>query len=70
MIVIGGLGTLLGPLFGALAVYLSSQYFLTVLIGFEFVIIGLLVIVIALFLPEGIVGTLRKYVPELRGLIE
>ena len=70
MIVIGGMGTLLGPLFGAVAVYLPSQFFLTVLIGFQFVIIGLVVIVIALFLPEGIVGILRKYVPELRGLIE
>ena len=70
MIVIGGMGTLLGPLFGAVVVYLSSQYFLTILIGFEFVIIGLIVIVIALFVPEGIIGTLRRHVPELRSLIE
>jgi branched-chain amino acid transport system permease protein len=70
MVVIGGMGTLLGPLLGAAAVYIPSQFFLTVLIGFEFIIIGFVVVVIALFVPDGIVGTLRKYVPELRGIIE
>ena len=70
MIVIGGMGTLLGPLLGAVAVYIPSQIFLTVLIGFEYIIIGLVVVVIALFVPEGIVGTLRKYIPELRGILE
>jgi len=34
------------------------------------IIIGFVVVVIALFVPDGIVGTLRKYVPELRGIIE
>ena len=70
MIVIGGMGTLLGPLLGAIAVYIPSQIFLAVLIGFEYIIIGLVVVVIALFVPEGIVGTLRKYIPELRGILE
>jgi len=70
MIVIGGMGTLLAQLLGAIAVYIPSQIFLTVLIGFEYIIIGLVVVVIALFVPEGIVGTLRKYIPELRGILE
>ncbi|TLZ84726.1 MAG: branched-chain amino acid ABC transporter permease [Methanobacteriota archaeon] len=70
MIVIGGMGTLLGPLIGAIAVYLPSRFFLTIFIGTESIIIGLVVIVIALFVPGGIVGTLRKYVPELRRILE
>ncbi len=70
MIVIGGMGTLLGPLIGAVAVYIPSYIFLTVLSGFQFIIIGVVVIVIALFVPEGIVGSLRKYIPELRGILE
>jgi len=70
MIVIGGMGTLLGPLLGAIAVYIPSQIFLTVLIGFEYIIIGLVVVLIALFVPEGIVGSLRKYIPEIRGILE
>jgi branched-chain amino acid transport system permease protein len=70
MVVIGGLGTLLGPLVGAIAVYIPSYLFLTVLIGLQFIIIGLVVMAIALFVPGGIVGTLRKYVPELRRFLE
>ena len=70
MIVIGGMGTLLGPLIGAIAVYLPSRLFLTIFIGTESIIIGLVVILIALFVPGGIVGTLRKYVPELRRILE
>jgi len=70
MIVIGGMGTLLGPLIGAVVVYIPSYIFLTVLIGFQFIIIGIVVVIIALFVPEGIVGSLRKYVPELRGFLE
>ena len=60
----------IGALLGAIAVYIPSQIFLTVLIGFEYIIIGLVVVVIALFVPNGIVGTLRKYIPELRGILE
>ncbi|HEX9341849.1 MAG TPA: branched-chain amino acid ABC transporter permease [Thermoplasmata archaeon] len=70
MIVIGGMGTLLGPLIGAAIVNLLSRFFLTIFIGTEFIIIGLVVIVIALLVPDGIVGTLRAYVPELRRILE
>jgi branched-chain amino acid transport system permease protein len=72
MIVIGGMGTLLGPLIGTVAVYLPSQIFLTipVLGGLQFIVIGVVVVLIALFVPGGIVGTLRKYIPEFRGILE
>ena len=70
MVVIGGMGTLLGPLIGAVAVYIPSYIFLTIFSGFQFIIIGLVVVLIALFVPEGIVGSLRKYIPEIRGILE
>jgi len=72
MIVIGGMGTLLGPLIGTVAVYLPSQIFLTipVLSGLQAIVIGVVVVVIALFVPGGIVGTLQKYIPEFRGILE
>jgi branched-chain amino acid transport system permease protein len=72
MIVIGGMGTLLGPLIGTVAVYLPSQVFLTipVLSGLQAIVIGIVVVVIALFVPGGIVGTLHKYIPEFRGILE
>ncbi|HLQ20666.1 MAG TPA: branched-chain amino acid ABC transporter permease [Nitrososphaerales archaeon] len=70
MIIIGGVGTALGPILGAVVVYLPSYYFLTVAIGTQLIIIGLAVVVIALFIPEGIVGTLKRRSASLRELLE
>ena len=70
MIIIGGVGTSLGPILGAVVVYLPSYYFLTVAIGTQLIIIGFAVVVIALFIPEGIVGTLKRRSASLRELLE
>ena len=70
MIVIGGLGTLVGPLLGAAVVQLPSYYFQTVAIGTQLIFIGVLVAIFALFVPGGIVGALRKYVPEIGRYLE
>jgi branched-chain amino acid transport system permease protein len=72
MIIIGGLGTDLGPLIGAAIVYLLSYVFATtpLLIGFDLIVIGVLVTVMALFLPQGIVGMVRERVPSLRKVLE
>jgi len=70
MIIIGGVGTALGPILGAVVVYLPSYYFLTVAIGTQLIIIGFAVVVIALFIPEGIVGTLKRRYASLRELLE
>jgi branched-chain amino acid transport system permease protein len=72
MIIIGGAGTLLGPFLGAIIVYVPYNYFQTIqsLLGLQLAVIGLLVLLIALFLPSGIVGAVRRYVPFLRRYIE
>jgi branched-chain amino acid transport system permease protein len=70
MIVIGGMGTLVGPLLGAAVVQLPSDYFQTVAIGTQLIFIGVLVAFFALFVPGGIVGALRKYVPEIGRYLE
>lgn len=70
MIVIGGMGTISGPFLGAVGVFLPYWIFLTSFVGWTYIIIGAVVVVIALVIPEGIVGTLRRYVPELRGILE
>ena len=70
MIVIGGMGTLVGPLLGAAVVQLPSYYFQTVAIGTQLIFIGVLVAIFALFVPGGIVGALRKYVPEIGRYLE
>jgi len=70
MVIVGGMGTLLGPLLGAIVVYIPHTYFLTVAVGAEFIAIGILVTIIALVVPQGIIGALRRYVPALRGIVE
>jgi branched-chain amino acid transport system permease protein len=70
MIVIGGMGTLVGPLLGAAVVQLPSYYFQTVAIGTQLIFIGVLVAIFALFVPGGIEGALRKYVPEIGRYLE
>lgn len=70
MIVVGGMGTLLGPMLGAVAVYVPYFFFLNIFIGAQYLIIGLLVVLIALFAPGGIVGTLRRLDPALEAVLE
>ena len=53
---IGGLGTLLGPLLGAIAVPWLTQY-LQFLQEYRFLVFGPLLVVLVIFLPHGIVGT-------------
>ncbi|MCD8511046.1 MAG: branched-chain amino acid ABC transporter permease [Bacillus sp. (in: Bacteria)] len=65
MTVIGGVGTLLGPIVGAAVVEVSSHY----LMGLSHVhpiferwviMFGVVFILIILFFPAGIVGTIKK----------
>ncbi len=70
MIIIGGMGTSIGPILGAFLVYIPSYYLLTVLANSQLIVVGLAVIVIALFIPEGIIGTLRKRYSGLRRYLE
>lgn len=53
---IGGIGTLLGPLLGAIAMPWLTQY-LQVLQEFRFVVFGPVLVLLVIFLPHGIVGT-------------
>ncbi len=70
MIVVGGMGTLLGPMLGAVLVYIPYQLLLRVLPQGQAIIIGVVVIVVALVVPQGLVGAIRQYVPEARRYIE
>jgi branched-chain amino acid transport system permease protein len=63
MAFLGGLGTLAGPIIGALILEPTQQYF-TVnygASGYYLIIYGALFLVIMLLLPEGILPTLRKW---------
>lgn len=53
---VGGLGTLLGPLLGTLAVSWLTQY-MQFLQDYRFVVFGPLLILLVIFVPHGIVGS-------------
>lgn len=53
---IGGLGTLLGPLLGALAVPWLTQY-LQFLQEYRFLVFGPILVLLVIFVPHGIVGS-------------
>jgi branched-chain amino acid transport system permease protein len=53
---VGGLGTLLGPLLGSLAVPWLTQY-LQFLQEYRFLVFGPILVALVIFLPHGIVGT-------------
>ena len=53
---VGGIGTLLGPLLGALAMPWLTQY-LQFLQAYRFLVFGPILVLLVIFLPHGIVGT-------------
>ncbi len=77
MIMLGGQGTLLGPVIGALGYQRLRGVLLTsnVMIGtialkdIQLVIAGLLMLLIILFIPSGLVGWLRQRFPRLRSFL-
>jgi branched-chain amino acid transport system permease protein len=62
MAIIGGKGTVAGPVVGAVLIYAINETSLVVFGATEFniVIQGALLVGVLLFFPLGVVGTLRK----------
>src|SRR5215472_5584643 len=56
---LGGAGTLLGPIVGAVLLLSASELFKIKFQESHLLIYGILIVVVVLFLPEGIVGGLR-----------
>ncbi len=59
-VMIGGTGTLTGPLLGGLIYGVMKYYLLIIIPGFQLLVLAPLMLVIILFFPQGIVGALRK----------
>ena len=60
IVLLGGAGTLLGPVAGGL-IYGLSKYWLTVIVpGFQLLIFAPIIIVIIVAFPEGIIGVLKR----------
>jgi len=59
---LGGAGTLFGPVIGSIVLETASEIFKNVFKEAHLLIYGVLVVLVVLFLPEGIVGTVTNKV--------
>ncbi len=57
---LGGAGTLLGPVVGSIVLETANEVFKNIFKEAHLLIYGILVVLVVLFLPEGIVGTLNR----------
>jgi branched-chain amino acid transport system permease protein len=64
MAILGGKGTLWGPVIGAVIFHITQELFWTYLLGWQRVALGLLIIVIVVFFPVGILGWARERWPD------
>ena len=64
MVVLGGKGTFWGPLIGAVLFHVTKELFWSYLLGLQYIALGLLVVVIVVFFPEGIMGWFRAHYPH------
>jgi branched-chain amino acid transport system permease protein len=67
MAILGGKGTLWGPILGAVIFHITQELFWTYLLGWQRVALGFLIVVIVVFFPTGILGWLRERYPHLFG---
>ncbi len=64
MAILGGKGTLWGPVIGAIIFHITQELFWTYLFGWQRVAMGALIIGIVVFFPLGIMGWMRERWPE------
>jgi len=65
MAILGGKGTLWGPVIGAVIFHGMRELFWTYLFGWQNVAMGVLIVVVVVFFPFGILGWLRRRYPQL-----
>ena len=64
MAILGGKGTLWGPVIGASVFHIFKEGFWTFFLGWQYVALGVLIVVIVIYFPEGLMGWLREKYPE------
>jgi branched-chain amino acid transport system permease protein len=60
MAMLGGRGSLWGPVIGAAIFHATQELFWTYLLGWQRVAMGIVIVAIVLFFPQGIVGWIRE----------
>ena len=68
MVLLGGKGTLWGPVVGAVVFHLIKELTWTYFLGWQFITLGLLIIIILVYFQQGIVGWFEEKYPAWSGL--
>ena len=63
MAILGGKGTLWGPVIGATLFHIFKEGLWTLILGWQYVALGVLIVVIVIYFPEGLMGWLREKFP-------
>jgi len=64
MAILGGKGTIWGPVLGAVVFHLTQELFWKFLFGWQRVALGALIVLIVVFFPQGILGWARERWPQ------
>ena len=64
MAILGGKGTLWGPVLGAIIFHVTQELLWTHLLGWQRVALGLIIVGIVVFFPQGLLGWARERWPE------
>lgn len=67
MTLLGGIGTFLGPIFGATFLTIVSEILWARFVYTYLIIIGVIIVVLIVFMPQGIMGLFRREAGDLQG---
>lgn len=68
MTVLGGAGTILGPVLGAIIIEYLDQYTLVAFPAFHGPLLGALIVLVTIFLPQGLIRLVRELIRSPRGV--
>jgi branched-chain amino acid transport system permease protein len=68
MVLLGGKGTMWGPVLGAVIFHVIKEVTWTYFLGWQFIALGLLIVVIIVYFQQGIVGWLMEKYPSWFGI--
>ena len=69
MVLLGGMGTLWGPVIGATVFHVIKEVTWTYLLGTQWIALGLLIIIIVVYFQQGLLGWLMEKKPEWFGIV-
>ncbi len=69
MVLLGGKGTLWGPVIGAVVFHVIKELTWTYLLGWQWVALGALIIIIVVYFQQGIVGWMMEQWPSMFGIV-